>query len=195
MNRGTASLLLFCVFGVSAPLRAEPATYTLDPEHVTVGFLVAHVGYAKVLGQFLKVRGSYRFDDATGELGDVSIIVDTASVSTNHEERDEHLRSRDFLSSKSFPEMTFTSATARPIGEGTFEIEGQLALRGETHPLKLTATVNKSAEYPFGGNAYVMGVSARGSLKRSDYGIVYGVENGWVGDEVEIIVEFEARRE
>jgi polyisoprenoid-binding protein YceI len=60
--------------------------------------------------------------------------------------------------------------------------------------LTLSATWNKSETYPIGGAAYVMGVSARGSLRRSAFGMNYAVENGWVGDDVEIIVEFEARR-
>lgn len=180
--------------GVAAPASAELATYTLDPEHVTVAFLVAHADYAKVLGEFLDVRGTYRYDEATGELADVAIVVTTASVTTHHEERDEHLRSRDFLDSKAYPEMRFTAAGAARTGERTFEIDGNLELRGETRPLHLSAVVNKRGEYPF-GRAYVMGVSARGRFERSAFGIDYGVANGWVGNEVEIIVEFEARRE
>ncbi len=90
--------------------------------------------------------------------------------------------------------MTFSAATARPIAEMTFEVEGDLELLGVTRPLVLTVMWNKSAAYPFGDRHYAMGISARGSFQRSAYGMDYGVENGWVGDTVELIIEFEARR-
>ena len=174
--------------------RAEPQQYEIDPEHLTLGFLVAHVGYAKVLGSFREGSGSYTFDEDTGHLSDVLIVVDTASVSTNHEQRDAHLRSADFLNVRRFPSMTFSGATARPIDEMTFEVEGQLELLGMTRPLVLTVAWNKSGAYPFGDGQYVMGISARGSFQRSEYGMDYSVVNGWVGDTVELIIEFEARR-
>jgi polyisoprenoid-binding protein YceI len=180
---------------LAAPLaRAEPAEYVLDPEHVTVGFLTAHIGYAKVLGQFLEIEGVYHFDEDSGELSNVAVTVNTASVITNHDDRDRHLRSDDFLDVRAFPTMRFTADGARRTGERTFEIAGRLELLGRSEPLTLSATWNKSETYPIGGAAYVMGVSARGSLRRSAFGMNYAVENGWVGDDVEIIVEFEARR-
>ena len=70
----------------------------------------------------------------------------------------------------------------------------ELTLLGTTRPLTLEATLNKSAVYPIGDRAEVMGVSARGALKRSEFGMTYGVEGGLVGDDVEIIIEIEARR-
>ncbi len=179
----------------AAVVRAEPAEYRLDPEHVTVAFMVDHIGYAKVLGQFLDVEASYVFDEAEGELSDVRVVVRTESVQSHHEARDEHLRSDDFLDSRRHPEMTFTAATARRVAERTFELTGDLELLGVSRPLTLTASWNKSAAYPIGRNAYVMGVSARGTLRRSDFGMSYAIDNGWVGDEVEIIIEFEARRQ
>jgi polyisoprenoid-binding protein YceI len=187
--------------GPGAPgARAEPARYEIDPDHLSIGFLVDHVGYAKVLGLFRKAEGSYTFDEATEELSDLRVVVDTASVYTNHQKRDEHLRSADFLNSAEFPEMIFTAAGARRQGEREFVIEGELELLGRKRPLTLQATWNKSAEYPFGGGLfggkpYAMGVSARGSFQRSAHGMTYSVDNGWVGDTVELIVEFEARRQ
>jgi polyisoprenoid-binding protein YceI len=178
----------------SAPCAGSGAAFELDPEHTTVAFLVAHIGYAKVLGQFGSVEGSYRFDGESGELTDVSVVVQTASVNTQHGARDKHVKSGDFLNAERFPRMTFTATGARRTGEGTYEVAGELELLGRSRPLILHATLNKSAEYPIGDRAYVMGVSARGTLKRSDFGMTYAVDNGWVADEVEIVVEFEARR-
>ena len=180
-----------------APAQAQSARYDIDPDHLTVAFLVDHIGYAKVLGMFRSARGSYRFDEATGTLSDVRIEVETASVFSNQRKRDDHLKGPDFLNSGEFPRMVFTATSAQRKGERQFEINGQLELLGKSQPLTLQATWNKSAESPLGGvggKPYVMGVSARGSFKRSAYGMNYAVANGWVGDEVALIIELEAVR-
>lgn len=190
-----APLLSVLALSISGTAAAAPATYRLDPEHVVLGFIVSHLGFAGVLGTFGDVEGSFVFDEATGELSDVTITVATASVETRHEERDEHVRSRDFLDVRHFPQMTFTAAGARRTGERTFEIDGELELLGQRRPLTLDATWNKSGDYPIGRGAYAIGVSARGTLERGDFGMTYGLDNGWVGDDVEILVELEARRE
>lgn len=179
---------------------AEPARYQIDPDHLGVGFLVDHVGYSKVLGMFRKASGSYTFDETTGELSNVVVTIDSDSVFSNHRKRDEHLRSADFLNSAEFPQMVFRAATATPLEGRSYRIDGELELLGQSRPVTLEATWNKSGEYPFGGGLlggkpYAMGVSARGSFRRSAFGMDYSVENGWVGDEVELIIEFEARRQ
>lgn len=188
---GSAQLLM------SAAAHAQAARYELDPDHTTVAFLVDHIGYAKVLGMFRSARGSYRFDEATATLSELRIEVETASVFSNQRKRDDHLKGPDFLNSGEFPKMVFTATTAKRTGDKTFDISGQLELLGKTQPLTLQATWNKSAESPLGGplgKPYVMGVSARGSFKRSAHGMTYAVANGWVGDEVPLIIEFEAVR-
>jgi len=194
--------IVWAALAASSPLmistaHAQAARYELDPEHTTVAFLVDHIGYAKVLGMFRAARGSYRFDEATATLSDVRIEVDTASVFSNQRKRDDHLKGPDFLNSGEFPKMVFTATSAKRTGDKTFDIGGQLELLGKSQPLTLQATWNKSAESPLGGplgKPYVMGVSARGSFKRSAYGMNYAVANGWVGDEVPLIIEFEAVR-
>ena len=182
-----------CAIVVTAAAQAEPARYELDPDHISMGFLVEHIGYAKVLGMFRAARGSYSFDEASATLSDVRIEVDTRSVFSNHVKRDQHLKSADFLNTAEFPRMVFTAASAKRTGERTFELAGQLDMIGRSQPLTLLATWNKSAASPV-ASTYVMGVSARGTFKRSSYGMSYGVENGWVGDEVPLIIEFEAIR-
>ena len=199
---GKALRPLVCLaFLVGATIAtAEPARYTIDPDHLSVGFLVDHVGYSKVLGMFRKASGSYSFDETTGELTEVVVTIDSDSVFSNHRKRDEHLRSADFLNSAEFPQMVFRAASASPTEGRRYRIMGELELLGQSHPVTLDATWNKSGEYPFGGGVlggkpYVMGVSARGSFQRSAYGMNYSVDNGWVGDEIRLIVEFEAVRQ
>jgi polyisoprenoid-binding protein YceI len=193
-----SALVAIAQLAITAPARAQAMQYELDPEHTTVAFLVDHIGYAKVLGLFRSVRGNYRFDEATATLSELRIEVETASVFSNLRKRDDHLKGPDFFNSGEFPKMVFTASSAKRTGERTFDIEGQLELLGKSQPMTLKATWNKSAESPIGGfgrKPYLMGVSARGSLKRSAYGMNYAVANGWVGDEIPLIIEFEAIRQ
>jgi polyisoprenoid-binding protein YceI len=104
-------------------------------------------------------------------------------------------RQEDFLGSRRFPTMTFTAASAEAAGDHEFAISGELQLLGQTQPLTLIATWNKSGDYPIGRNVYAVGASARATLKRSDFGMDYGLTEDWVGDDVEILIELEARRQ
>ncbi len=181
----------------SGPAAAQPARFEIDPEHLSIGFLVDHLGYARVLGLFRAAKGSYTYDEKTGALSDVRIEVETASVFTNHRKRDDHLKGPDFLNSGEYPRMVFTAGAAQRTGDRAFEIPGNLELLGRQQPMTLQASVNKLAKYELGTfrKPYVMGVSARGRFLRSAYGMSYGLDNGWVGDSVEIIIEFEAHRQ
>ncbi len=174
---------------------AAPANYTIDAEHFSFGFLVRHIGFADILGMFLEMQGSYTFDEETMELSDVRVVVKTESVFTNHEARDEHLRSADFFNSGEFPEMVFVGQGAEKIGDRSGKVVGELTLLGVTQPLTLDVTWNKSGNYPFGDGHFAMGMSARGKLSRSDFGMTYAVQGDIVGDEVELILEFEGIRQ
>jgi len=192
MMRLAVFLLLL---GAHAIAHAQPARYEIDPEHFSVGFLVDHIGYGKVLGMFRNAGGAFTFDEKSVALSDVRIVIEAASVDTNHRKRDSHLKSADFLNASEFPKLEFKNATAKRTGERTFVVEGQLEMLGKTQPVTLDVTWNKSGQYELPGvKAYVMGVSARGSFKRSAFGMSYGLANGWVGDAVDLILEFEARR-
>ena len=114
-RRGGYWLLLMLTlggFGEGAPARAEPAEFVLDPEHTSITFFTHHLGFADIAGMFLEAEGSFRFDEATRELSEVRIVVPTASVFTNHERRDRHLRSSDFLNVEEFRRWS-SSAGAR----------------------------------------------------------------------------------
>lgn len=193
MIRLALRVVAFCLLAAAA--HAQPARYQIDPDHFSVGFLVDHLGYAKVLGLFRESTGAYAFDEKAGTLSDVRIVIDARSVHTGHRRRDQHLASPDFLNAGEFREIVFKGATAKRTGERTFVVDGQLEMIGKTQPVTLNVTWNKSGKYELPGTtAYVMGVSARGSFKRSAFGMSYGIANGWVGDTVELMVEFEAKR-
>lgn len=197
--RSVVALLLAASCALVRPAAAAPQTYRIDPEHLSVGFLVMHIGYAKVLGMFREAGGQFTFDEDTGELSDLSITIAAASVFSNHEKRDGHLRGKDFLDVDRHPRIVFRAAGAEDLGDRRYRLDGRLTLTGQTRPVSLDVVWNKSGRYPFGPGGiappYVIGLSARGSFKRSDFGIDYAVSNGWVGDEVELIIELEAQRQ
>lgn len=198
-NAGIAIGLVLSM-GLAQTATAAPESYKLDVEHLSIGFLVDHIGYAKTLGMFREATGSYTYDPETRRLADVNINIVTDSVFTNHRKRDEHLRSADFLNSREFPAMVFRAAEATVGEDGKVTIDGELELMGQTNPVTLQATLNKTAHYEIGSGPpesrpWTMGVSASGSFKRSAYGMNYAVSNGWVGDDIELIIEFEAQRQ
>ena len=179
----------------SLPARAAPERYQLDPNHMAIAFLVSHVGFAKTLGQFTRAEGSFVFDPEKPAVSDIAVTIDATSVDTRHEERDKHLRARDFLWVEQYPQITFRGTSAEQTGPRTGKITGDLTIRGVSKPVTLDVVWNKSAQYPFGDMHYATGVSARAKIKRSDFGMTYALDGGLVGDEVEILLEFEGIRQ
>ncbi len=176
----------------AGPAQAEPRDYVMDREHFAIGFLVHHMGLADTLGMFLEARGSFVYDSEAESLSDVEIVVQAASVFTNHEARDDHLRGPDFLNVREYPTMTFTASEAERSGEDSGKLHGELTLLGETRPLTLDVEYKGERRYFFGDEQMAMGISARGTVMRSDYGMAYALEQDMVGDEIELIIEFEA---
>tara|TARA_B100001778_G_scaffold201062_1_gene166037 strand:- start:2442 stop:3032 length:591 start_codon:yes stop_codon:yes gene_type:complete len=188
-------LLTLCF--MSPAILANSQTYVIDETHLSIGFLVEHAGYAKTLGMFTKAKGSYKYDETSQIVSDVNIIIDTDSVFTNHDKRDSHLKSPDFLNVKEYPEMIF-KADASDLKLNPGQIKGDLTLLGITKPLILNVKINKIDTYPFRvglSKPMVMGVSATASFKRSEFGMNYAIKKNLVGDEIDLIIEFEARQE
>jgi|TARA_B100001079_G_scaffold254991_1_gene250195 polyisoprenoid-binding protein YceI len=188
------NLLILAVLLISGNIQADDKEYIIDDTHFSLGFLVEHAGYAKTLGIFREIEGSFTYDEETNIVKDININVKTNSVFTNHEGRDSHLRSPDFLNTDQYPNMVFKSKTNN-LNNKPGKITGELTLIGMTRPLVLNAKINKIAQYPFRVGLFkpiVMGVSANTSFKRSDFGMNYGVDKKFVGDKIELIIEFEA---
>lgn len=176
------------------PAQAEPRSYRIDPSHFSIVFNAMHIDYAPTWGLFLKGEGGFTYDEETRELSELSVAIEAGSVFSNDERRDGHLRSDDFLSAEAHPSITFRMTEAEAKTETTGTVTGDLTLRGITRPVTLDVTLNKIGPYPFGGT-YVIGISANTTLKRSDFGMTYAVENGLVGDEVSIRIDLEAIRQ
>lgn len=186
-----ALLLLFPAFN----LQAEPRQYTIDPEHFAIQFGINHLGYETVLGFFLKAEGQFQYDAEAGTVPSGKVTVASDSVFTNHEERDHHVRSSDFLSADKYPMIVYQVTGFEKTGDNTGKLRGDLTLRGQTHPVTLMVTLNKAAVYPFGHESYTLGLSAHTTIKRSEWGMTYALDPLLVGDEVELRFEFEAIRD
>jgi len=174
---------------------AEPKTYVIDDEHFSMVFEIMHIGYAPVMGMFRDVEGEFVYDEETRKLNSGKLIFKSNSVFTNHEKRDEHLRGTDFLSSEKHEEITFTVTGFETTGENTGKVTGDLKLLGLTQPVELDVTLNKAEVYPIGHEDYTLGISASTTLKRSDWGMTYGLDPALVGDEVTLRFGFEAIQE
>ena len=190
-------ILIFILFSSSTTILAEDDLYILDETHLSIGFLVDHAGYARTLGMFTEASGSFKYNEESSTVSDVEIIIDTNSVFTNHDKRDSHLKSPDFLNVQKYPTMTF-KADMNNLKSNPGKIKGDLTLLGITKPLILNTKINKIDTYPFRvglSKPMVMGVSATASFKRSDFGMNYALKKNLVGDQIDLIIEFEARQE
>ena len=167
---GTALVAVALAFSAQA---AQAADYKIDPSHSFVQFKISHLGYSWMIGTFEKVSGSFTFDpDAGSEGHTVSVEIDTASVDTNHAERDKHLRSADFLNVDEFPTATFVSTGYEGDAEGG-TMTGDLTLLGVTKPVAIDVKKVGAGKDPWGG--YRAGFEGTVTLTRKDYGVGYNL--------------------
>jgi polyisoprenoid-binding protein YceI len=166
---------------------------TLDAAHANVGFSIKHMMITTIRGQFQELEVDVEFDQTAPERSSVVARIATASITTNQERRDAHLRSADFLDAEAFPEMRFTSTRIRKLDERAFAIEGDLTIRDQTHPVVLDAELLGTVTGMQGGR--VTAVSAQTKISRKDWGLTWNValeSGGWlVGDDIGVNIEFE----
>ena len=196
----TRSLLLalLCPWMLAAGVaRAEPADWIIDGEHFSISFAAGHIGYQQQMGLFLEGSGSFRYDPEAGQLSSGRVEIQAASIFSNHDARDEHLRGRDFLNAERHPVIVFEATGFEPADQQSMQgtLRGNLTLLGQTHPVALQVTINKRERYPFAHRREVLGISAHTTILRSQWGMDYGVANALVGDEVSLRFELEAIRQ
>jgi len=166
-------------------------TWTFDPTHTRVGFVARHLMVAKVRGSFSSFSGTINIG-ATPEDSSVNVSIDAASIDTGVEDRDNHLRSADFLDAENHPTLEFVSTEVRAVGGG-YEVDGDLTIRGETHPLTLELEYGGVVTDPYGNEKAVF--AAETKIDREDWGLTWNAPleaGGWlVGKEVKIEIEVE----
>ncbi len=169
-------------------------TYALDPAHTTVGFRIRHMGIAMVEGEFDGFDGEIQFDPANIAATSVRATVQTATVDTDVDARDTHLRSADFFDVETHPTMTFQSTAVQPTGPNTFRLTGDLTLHGVTRPVVLDVTAAGPVADPRAGQR--AGFHAEGEIDRRDFGMTWGQDlpSGVpsVGHTVRLVLDAEA---
>jgi polyisoprenoid-binding protein YceI len=177
---------------------AAPESYTLDPYHTYPHFAVDHLGVSTMWGRFERTTGRFTLDRAAKK-GSVELAVETASLSTGDsrpgspaQRRDEHLRNADFFNVAEFPRMTFRAGNVTFSGDIPTEVAGELTLLGVTRPLTLKIERWTCRDNPLNRKP-MCGGNASGTLKRSDFGMKYGLPN--VGDEIRLYIEFEGYKD
>jgi polyisoprenoid-binding protein YceI len=168
-------------------------TWDIDTSHSAIHFWVRHLVISKVHGRFAKWSGAVQLDEQDLASSRVEVKIDAASIDTQVADRDAHLRSADFLDAANHPELTFASKRIEKQGDG-YRVVGDLTIRGVTREVALDAEFAGLAKDPWGNQR--AGFSARTSLDRRDYGLVWNaaLETGGVlvGEKVEISIELEA---
>lgn len=175
----------------------QTTTWTLDPAHSQVEFVVKHMMITKVRGRFAEVSGSIEVDEANPSSSRVEVEIDAPSIDTRAEDRDTHLRSADFLDVENYPTLTFQSRRVEGLElepGSSFEVVGDLTIRGETQEVTLDAVYEGRGMDPWGGER--LGFSADGVIDRRDFGLEWNqaLEAGGilVGNDVKIHLEAQA---
>lgn len=166
---------------------AEGVVYKIDDVHSSALFRVHHLGAGQFWGRFNAVSGTMTFA-AGGQPTAFDVSIATDSVDTAEPKLDGHLKSPDFFNSKEFPAMTFKSASVTKKADGNFEVTGELSMHGVTKPVTAALEVTGVADMGMGARA---GVEAVFTVKRSDFGMKYGLEKGTLGDSVRVVVSLE----
>jgi polyisoprenoid-binding protein YceI len=191
---------LLAVAIASAPFAAQanPESYTIDPNHTFMYWEVEHLGVSHQRGRFERTSGKFTLDRAA-KAGGVDLAVETASLSSGDNVKgnrprtlDDHLKTADFFNVAEFPRMTFKSTAVKFAGDVPTEITGQLTLLGVTKPLTLKVERWVCKDNPMSKKP-MCGGNATGSVKRTDFGMKYGVPV--IGDEVRLWVSMEGYKD
>lgn len=150
---------------------AQAADYVIDTEgaHASIEFRVSHLGYSFVAGRFNTFAGDFSFDETKIADSKVNVTINTASVDSNHAERDKHLRSPDFLNTAKFPEASFVSTSVDDKGDGKFVLNGNFTFNGVTRPLAIDAKIIGEGSDPWGG--YRAGFTGSTEFALKDYNV------------------------
>lgn len=182
-----AGVALISGFAFGASAATEK--FELDKPHTQIIFSVNHLGFSTSYGKFVDYAGEINLDQQEPKNSNVDVTIQTASLDMGDEKWDTHLKSADFFDVEKYPTMTFKSTNVDVTGDKTANVTGDLTLHGVTKPVTLAVTYNGTGKHPM-MDRQETGFEATGKIKRSDFGMGYGIPA--VGDDVNIIISVEA---
>jgi polyisoprenoid-binding protein YceI len=178
----------------AATQSSKPTQWNIDPAHSAAHFSVRHLMISNVRGEFTKISGSALVNSADHTKSLVEITIDAASINTREPQRDEHLRSADFLDVAKYPTLTFRSKRIEPLGPEEFKVTGDLTIHGVTKEVTFDIEGPTPPVKDPWGNIRA-GITAAAKINRKDFGVAFNAltETGGVvvGDEVKITIEAE----
>ena len=194
MRHSRLMLVAFVLVLPAASLRAATEAWEIDPEHTAVTFKVRHL-FSKVPGRFTDFSGTLWIDRADYSKSRVEMTIQAASIDTDQDQRDNHLKSDAFFDVANHPTLTFKSTAVRPQGDKKLAIEGDLTIRGVTKRVTLDTDI---LGYATLYNVERAGFEARTTIDRTEYGVSWNdaVEGGGyvLGHDVEITLNVEAKK-
>ena len=179
MKKVTPVLLAF----VLVPLTAFAATWKADPNHSRLSFAVTHLGIAEISGAFKNFDAVITAEQPDFSDAVFDLTVDVASIDTEVEKRDNHLRSPDFFEVDKFPKMTFRTKSIERAGKDRYKLSGDLTIRGQTKPVTMDLWYRGTTMNQKNTTA---GFQLTGTLKRSDFGVGPKFPAPMISDEVAI---------
>lgn len=166
-------------------------SWSIDPSHSNIGFKVKHMMFTNISGKFNKYEANIVTTGDDFSSAQINFSADVSSVNTQNEDRDNHLRSADFFDADQFPQLTFKSSSLSKNNDGTYELAGDLTIKGETRFVKFPAEFSGLMTDPWGNTKAALTVN--GSINRKDWGLVWNaaLETGGVlvGDKVQFDIE------
>jgi len=189
MSRAILAALLL----VSLSPAARATTYEIDAVHSQVAFKVRHL-VGKVPGRFTKFSGTISYEPGKPEAWKVEAAIDPASINTDNEKRDAHLKSPDFFDTGKCASMGFKSTKVTDVEGDTAKLHGELTMHCVTKPVVLGLELGGAGKDPWGGQR--AGFTAKVTLNRKDFGISFNkvLDNGglMLGEQVEVVIDVEA---
>lgn len=181
-------LALAAALAAALPVFAQVETYTIDPAHTVPAFEVKHLGMSTQRGFFNKATGKISIDRAAKK-GNADIAIDMTSIATSVPKLGDHLRSEDFFDSAKYPTATFKGTEFKFDGDKLVGVNGDLTMRGVTKPVSLKVEAFNCGNHPMMKKP-MCGADISATIKRSDFGVKYGIPA--VGDDVKVSIPVEA---
>jgi polyisoprenoid-binding protein YceI len=177
---------------MSTAIAPTTTGWKLDPNHTSIEFSAKHMMFTTVKGRFADFEGTISGDSDAPETARVHVTMKTATIDTRNGQRDQHLRSADFLDAATYPDVVFTSTLIEGDAR-RFRMTGDLTIRGTTRPVTFDVTYEGAGKDPWGGER--IGFSAAGKIDRRDFGLVWNqaLETGGVLVSNDVKIQIDAR--